>query len=62
MLGVSLALVGCYAWFSYQGMHVPTATYSVTLAALLTMGAAFAALVPAIGASLRDPITELRVP
>lgn len=62
VLGVSLALVGCYAWFSYQGMHVPTATYSVTLAALLTMGAAFAALVPAIGASLRDPITELRVP
>ena len=65
MLGVIGSIVGCAASLAVLvalGDPLPTTSFVTALALLATVTAAIAALVPALVASTRDPLRELRVP
>lgn len=62
LAGISAGIAGTNVWFVLQQMALPTTAYCISLALVITVGAMFAALVPAVVASTRDLINELRVP
>lgn len=62
ILGLVLGLAGSFTWLVLDNHPLPTWDYTLALAVLVITGAGFAAAIPAIGAALRDPLTELRVP
>lgn len=60
--GVAMGVAGVVPWFLWRGLGVAPPTYIASVAVLLVLAAAVAALLPAVFASLRDPVAELRVP
>lgn len=61
-VGVGLGVIGAVVWLQLRGLGVAPPTYIASVGVLLILAAATAAFVPAVSASLRDPVSELRVP
>ncbi len=61
-VGAALGCAGAALALAVLGDPVPAAGYLLALAVLATALAVLAAVVPAVTASRRDPLTELRVP
>ncbi len=62
LTGIAFGLIGATATALFAGDTMPDLTFIVSLAVLALSAALLAALVPAIAASRREPIRELRVP